>query len=463
MMLVSIIIPTRNESGNIARLLKVIAFIRYNYEAVVVDDSEDNTALIASENGARVIKGKRKGLGQAIIDGIYGSIGDVIVVMDADFSHSPTSIPDLLNPILNQGYDMTIGSRYVSGGSTVGWSFKRKIISAVAGMIAYPLTFIKDNTSGFFAIRRTLLDGVNLKADSWKIMLEILVRANPIVKEVPIRFEDRREGVSKFNKKEVIAYLKHLVKLALFKYAKFIKFCLVGGSGAVITFVITWLLTELAGMWYIWSMAIAVVIATVWNYNFNLLWTFKAQSNFASPSYEWESFYRGNPMQKWWKRSIAETVWNWIPPEKSGNVLDWGCGSSPIIAKYKDAVGIDINKEKMEYMREKLPHTRFGTDIPEGQYDNVLCIEVLEHLAQPLEMIMRISLLLKTGGKVVFATPDYDKWLWHLAEKFTPYKEDHRTRLNKILLERLCQSERLYPVKSRYIAGCDLIELFEKR
>lgn len=247
------------------------------------------------------------------------------------------------------------------------------------------------------------------------------------------------------------------------KYQRFVKFCAVGFSGAIITFGITWILTEQIGIWYMASMVIAVAIATVWNYNFNLFWTFRTSTKFTDANYEWESFYNGNPIQKWWKQSIAKTVWKWIPPEKSGILLDWGCGSSPIISKYKEAIGIDTNLDKLNFMREKLPHTRFGSLVVGDNYDNILCIEVLEHLDKPLGMIMQISGILKTNGRVIFATPDYNKKLWHLAEMFTPYKNDHRTELYKESLEILCRSVKLYPIKYRYVAGCDLIEMFEKR
>lgn len=247
------------------------------------------------------------------------------------------------------------------------------------------------------------------------------------------------------------------------KYGRFIKFCVVGGSGAIITFGITWVLTEVFNMWYMLSMVIAVGIATIWNYNFNLFWTFRASIKFNDANYEWESFYNGNPIQKWWKRSIAKTIWNWLPPENGGFLLDYGCGSSPIISKYKNAVGIDTNISKVLFMRDKLPHLRFQQSFNGSKCDNILCIEVLEHMEEPLEMIMRISGILDKGGKVIFATPDYNKKLWHLAEKFTPYKDDHVTQLNKKLLEELCARCGLYPVKHKYIAGCDLIEMFEKR
>jgi len=246
------------------------------------------------------------------------------------------------------------------------------------------------------------------------------------------------------------------------KYQRFIRFCIVGGSGAIITFSITWFLTEKFNLWYMVSMAIAVAIATAWNYNFNLLWTFKTASKFTDANYEWEAFYNGNPIQRWWKQSIAKTIWEWIP-DPYQYLLDVGCGSSPILTKYIMATGVDTNLAKLEFMRSKVPFVTFQREIDNCKYDNVLCIEVLEHLENPLTMIGMISAHLDVGGKAIFATPDYNKRLWYLAEKFTPYKDDHCTKLNKESLEMFCKSVGLYPIKHRYVAGCDLIEMFEKR
>ena len=157
---VSIIIPTRNEERCIARLIDDIwqARLPLRCELVVVDDSTDNTTKVAEGKGARVVRGQGKGLGQAIIDGIEASMGDVIVVMDADGQHPPSSIPDLLKPILQEGMDMTIGSRYVKGGGSPEWKFSRRVISKVACLIAEPMLGIKDATSGFFAFRKSILN-----------------------------------------------------------------------------------------------------------------------------------------------------------------------------------------------------------------------------------------------------------------------------------------------------------------
>lgn len=462
---VTVVIPTMNEEENIALLIGQLQ--SYGYERIlVVDDSDDYTAQVALHKGAEVLIGKKKGLGQAIIDGINACDTEICVVMDADLSHSPVAVKRLIKPILNSGYDMTIGSRYVKGGATSGWSLKRRLISIAASMIAKPLSGINDNTSGFFAIKKDLVKNTELHADSWKIMLEILVRCKPMpVMEVPIIFEDRTSGKSKFNRKQVIAYLKHLVKLYLFKYNRFMKFCIVGGSGALITFSITWILTEWFNLWYMFSMVFAVAVATITNFNFNLLWTFKAESKPSNPDYEWNAYYSGNLIQKWWKRSISQTVRKWMPPDDKKTILEVGCGSSPTILSYgENATALDVNSDKIKFMKSKNNQVKFlnkKIDKIKEKYDRIICIEVLEHLEDAEIAVKSIAGRLNEGGKVILATPDYNRVLWRVAEAFTPYKEEHITQFSRQSLERLCAKYGLIPVCHKYIATCDLVEMFE--
>lgn len=531
---VSIVIPTRNEEENIAQLLSEIrSVLKIDYEAIVVDDSDTpETAKIAKENGAMVLLGQRKGLGQAIIDGINESKREIVLVMDADLSHNPIYIPALLNPIINQGYEMTIGSRYVKNGSVLGWTKNRILISKLASNIAYPISFIHDNTSGFFAFKKSIIQDKNIHPSSWKIMLEILVKTNPLaIKEIPIGFDDRVSGKSNFNKKEVIRYLNHLIELSLHRYGRFIKFCIVGGFGAIMYFLIFYLITENFNIWYGASYFIATLYAIIQNYTLNHFFTFRKikdrnknhikgfakyffgswggeaveyiimiflveifgfwyiladligsifsaiikyiffkrnvwqeKPNPKDPDYEWQAFFRGGIIQKWWKRNIANTIWEWIP--NTSTLLDIGCGSSPIIGKYSEnSVGIDINEEKLKFMKEKMPNTTFipgSTENINGKFDHILCIEVIEHLKDPESMISEISRLLKVNGNAIIATPDYNRKLWKIAELFTAYKEEHITQFTREKLERMCKKYRLKPIKHKYIATCDLIEEFEK-
>ncbi len=184
-------------------------------------------------------------------------------------------------------------------------------------------------------------------------------------------------------------------------------------------------------------------------------------------SYEWNAFYKGSLIQKWWKQSIARTVWEWVP--NSSSLLDIGCGSSPIISHYPNAIGIDTNKTKLEFLKEKCPSVivkvaSASDTIPlvSECFDYILCIELLEHLTEPEKTISEISRLLKTGGEAVIATPDYKRILWKIAELFTPYKKEHVTKFDRRMLEAMCKKHKLLPLKHKYIASCDLVEHFVK-
>lgn len=271
---VNVVIPTRNEEANISKLLSQI--MPYGYGVIVVDDSDDATADIAISLGARVVKGQRKGLGQAIIDGINASNADVVVVMDSDLSHDPKAIPSLLKPILEQGCDLVIGSRYVRGGDYSNWALNRKIKSIIGVKLMQLVTGVRDSNSGFFALRKSILDGIELKPFSWKIMLEVLFRGKWISKqEVPITFNDRVGGVSKNNVKEKIRQAKHLLRLLAWKWGRFINFALVGGIGALWYFAILYFLTEYASIWYGFSAIMATLVAITNNYLINHYYTFR--------------------------------------------------------------------------------------------------------------------------------------------------------------------------------------------
>ena len=121
------------------------------------------------------------------------------------------------------------------------FSLIRRIVSKFAGFLAKGVTDIRDRTSGFMAIRKDLLQGVALDPTGWKIVLEVIVKANPRVLEVPIVFSERKEGKSKLGIRAQADYLRHLFRLYCFKYSalqQFFKFCLVGLSGLLIDVVI---------------------------------------------------------------------------------------------------------------------------------------------------------------------------------------------------------------------------------
>ncbi len=138
-----------------------------------------------------------------------------LVVMDADLSHPPERIPDLLAP-LDDGAGMVFGSRRVRGATTdEGWGVRRWAASRLASVLLAPLTSLRDPTSGFFAVRRTLLDRSGpMRPVGYKIGLEILVRARcDDVREVPIHFAERTSGSSKLDARQALRFLEHVRRL----------------------------------------------------------------------------------------------------------------------------------------------------------------------------------------------------------------------------------------------------------
>ena len=222
---VAIVVPTLREAANLRPLAERVAGALAGrvtaWELLFVDDdSGDGSDAAAAELAGRlpvrmeVRCGARPDLSCAVLDGIARSRFDTIVVMDADLSHPPERIPDLL-AALDADCDMAVGSRYVPGASTAGdWGLARAVNSRVATLLAAPLARCADPMAGFFAVdRRALPDLARLRPVGFKIGLELMVRGRLRVREVPIAFVDRRRGQSKLRWRQQFDYLRHLGRL----------------------------------------------------------------------------------------------------------------------------------------------------------------------------------------------------------------------------------------------------------
>lgn len=207
--MISLVIPTLNEVENIAPLLDRIRRCDPMPDQIIfVDDgSKDGTQecirSLASSAPVQLLErdAPSLGLAGAVIAGARAAQGDWLVVMDADLSHPPEKIAELMRPLLEGRADMVIGSRYISGASTPGWPVWRKILSRVAAGLAYPLTGVHDSMCGFFAMPRMLLLELNPAATGFKIAFDAIVHGgkNLRVLEIPIVFRDRARGVSKMS------------------------------------------------------------------------------------------------------------------------------------------------------------------------------------------------------------------------------------------------------------------------
>lgn len=216
------VVPTYNERDTLPELVeRVHRALGDGYELVVVDDSSpDGTAEVAEGLAARfpvrvVRRPAKLGLASAVLEGARAARGELVVVMDADLSHPPEAVPDLVRA-LRSGADVAVGSRYVPGGGVRDWPLRRRLMSRVAVALArvWLREPVHDPVSGFFALRRELLLDGSLQGLGYKILLEVLVRhrGRPVV-EVPYVFTDRRGGRSKLGAGEVWNYLRLLWRL----------------------------------------------------------------------------------------------------------------------------------------------------------------------------------------------------------------------------------------------------------
>ena len=207
-----VVIPTYDEKDNVGPMSKAV--LESGVEILFVDDnSPDGTGkvldeLAAAEPRVHVLHRERKeGLGRAYVAGFAKAIelgAEVVVQMDCDFSHDPKDVPRLVAEC-EKGADLVIGSRYVPGGATPGWPFKRRLISRAGGLFIRAVTGMpfRDPTGGFKCWRRTALEKIDFASvDSagYSFQLEMNYRtwkAGLRAVEIPISFTDRVAGYSK--------------------------------------------------------------------------------------------------------------------------------------------------------------------------------------------------------------------------------------------------------------------------
>lgn len=224
----SVIAPTYNESENLETLVAQVgkALRGINYEIIICDDdSPDKTWARAEEiarydSHVRVIRRiKDRGLARAVVDGFSQARGEAVACIDADLQHDPAILPRML-AALQGGAQLVVASRYVDGGGTSNWNWRRRFTSWVAARMAGGLLGVElhDPMSGYFLLRRDdfLQVGEKLNPDGFKILLEIAARMQPSqVCEVPYTFRLRQAGASKLSSAVVIAYVCQLCRLYL--------------------------------------------------------------------------------------------------------------------------------------------------------------------------------------------------------------------------------------------------------
>lgn len=225
---VSVVVPTWREAANLAALAERVSGALEGrpgpWELLLVDDdSGDGSAEIAADLARRlpvrflVRRDGPRDLSLAVLEGLRRARHDRLVVMDADLSHPPESIPDLLTELDRGAFDLVVGSRYTPGSAIdPAWSRGRLFLSRLATLLARPLARCSDPLSGFFAADRRALPELDPQRPlGYKIGLELMVRGRLRVGEVPIAFSDRNRGSSKMTWRQQAAYLSQLRRLYL--------------------------------------------------------------------------------------------------------------------------------------------------------------------------------------------------------------------------------------------------------
>jgi len=409
----SIIIPTYNEEKNIEELIsgikRVLATEQISFEILVVDvGSTDNTQKIARESGAEVLLQKLPGYGGALKEGFTRAKGNWIVTMDADFSHDPLFIKELLKN--RKKGELIVASRYIQGGSS-GGQFFRRILSIILNRVFVFILSLpyKDISSGFRMYNKKAIQAIDIKGENFDVLEEILLKIHAEgyrVVEIPFDYKTRKSGKSHAKLfKFAVSYIKTLYK-----------------------------------MW-------------------------KLRNSLFSADYDIRAYNSRILIQRYWQRKRYNVIMNFI--HDRARILDIGCGSSKIIRSLPDAVGLDIQLKKLRYLKEtnkflvkgRIEELPFGNE----KFETVICSEVIEHIKFDKVVFTEISRVLQKGGVLIIGTPDYGRLLWRIFEfgykKLIPggYADKHITQYTRKNLIKLLREEGFDIQKYTYILGAEVI------
>lgn len=274
----SVIVPTFNEGGNVAELVRRIGATLddVDFEVVFVDDSTDDTpatiqaVAATAEFPVRLIHrdAPEGGLSGAVLEGFRNAQARWCLVMDGDLQHPPEDIPRMLDRAALGDVDIVVASRYVAGGTAGGLAgATRTAVSRTSTLLTkamFPrkLHGCTDPMTGFFLVDRDAVDLEDLRPRGFKILLEILARRQMRIGEIPFAFATRFAGESKATFSQGIRFL---TQLAMLRFGRMSAFALVGGVGAIANLIIMWGLVHL-GMNYVPAAIIASEVTIIGNF-----------------------------------------------------------------------------------------------------------------------------------------------------------------------------------------------------
>src|SRR5467141_588107 len=414
----SLILPALNEAQNLDRVLpelkKALADLGPTHEIIVVDGgSTDGTQDVVRKHEVRLVTQKLPGFGGAYRAGFEQARGEFLLTLDADGSHDPAFLSDLWKA-RGEG-DVVIASRYVPGGAAEMPAWRRllsRILNITFGRgLSLP---VHDLSSGYRLYRGAILRELELKATDFDVLEEILIRvlaAGYRVHEVPFRYRARVSGRS---------------------HARLVRFA------------ISYLRTFVA-MW-------------------------RLRNSIASSDYDGRAYDSIIPLQRYWQRGRYRAITQLASGFRQ--VLDVGCGSSRIIGAIPDMIGLDIQLHKLRYARRygnALVHgSIFELPFADGSFDCVICSEVIEHIPAQEKPFDELTRVLKTGGRLILGTPDYDRWRWRTLEwlygRLSPggYADEHITHYTRANLGPYLQGKGFAIEGVEYVGGSEMIFSLKK-
>src|ERR1700694_1540960 len=414
----SLVLPALNEGENLDRVLpelkKALVALGPTYEIIVVDGgSSDNTHEVVRKHGARLVRQKLPGFGGAYRAGFEQARGEYVITLDADGSHDPRFLKDLW--AARGDGDVVIASRYVEGGAA-DMPATRRVMSRILNItfgrgLSLP---VRDLSSGYRLYRGAILRELELMATDFDVLEEILIRALAAgyrVHEVPFQYQARVAGRS---------------------HAKLARFA------------ISYLRTFVA-MW-------------------------RLRNSIASSDYDGRAYDSVIPLQRYWQRGRFQAI-----TRLAGGfhqVLDVGCGSSRIMGAIPGMIGLDIQLHKLRYAG------RYGNPIVHGSifelpfadasFDCVICSEVIEHIPAQEKPFDELTRVLKTGGRLILGTPDYDRWRGRALQwrygRLSPggYADEHITHYSQANLGPYLQGKGFAIESVEYVGGSEMIFSLKK-
>jgi len=282
-MKLSIIIPAYNEKDTIRSLLKKVkdAKLSIKKEIIVVDDgSKDGTTqLLDFIKGIKVIEHKKnKGKGAAIRTGIKHATGNIIIIQDADLEYDPKDYQKVINPIIKDEADVVYGSRWLKqkkwahftafvGGRLLTWTSR----------FFCPSIKTTDEATCYKAFKANILKGIKLNCTGFEFCPEVTAKIDRLklrFKEVPINYYPRSKSQGKkINYKDFFIGIWTLIKYSSI-WSQGLKYYFVGGCGMLLNLIMLWFFTEVIGLYYMVSAAVAILISATSAFLINRIWTF---------------------------------------------------------------------------------------------------------------------------------------------------------------------------------------------